>query len=171
MNISLPKYRIGFVTTTEDFPAPLASVWQALLFYEEVGIAPPFLLRWLLPVPLGICGSQTETETGSELTCRYAGGYLRKRVTEIAEMRRFAFDVVEQNLALRGVRLLGGEYNFQSLAPERTRVALSTRYASPHRPGWLCARLEAALCHCFHRHLLAAMRERLATIAPSPAAV
>jgi hypothetical protein len=129
------------------------------LFYEEVSAPPRFLLRWLLPVPLGTTGSKSIV--GSEVKCLYTGGYLLKRVSAIVEMRRFAFDVIEQNLALRGLRALGGEYRLDAVAPARTRVTLSTRYASPYRPDWVCARLESAVCHCFHRHLLNAMRQTL----------
>ena len=168
MHSSFPNSRLRLVTTSEDFPATPAIVWQALLFYEEVSVPPPFFLRWLLPVPLGTTGSKSTV--GSEVKCRYAGGHLLKRVSAIVEMRRFAFDVIEQNLALRGVRVLGGEYNLYAVAPARTRVTLSTRYASPHRPDWLCARVEAAVCHCFHRHLLGAMRQNLVADVLAPAA-
>jgi hypothetical protein len=159
MHSLFPNSRLRLVNTSEDFPAAPAIVWQTLLFYEEVTAAPPFFLRWLLPVPLGTAGSKSTV--GSEVKCRYAGGHLLKRVSAFIEMRRFAFDVIEQDLALRGVRLLGVEYNLHALAPRRTRVTLSTRYASPHRPDWVCARLEATVCHCFHRHLLSAMRQNL----------
>lgn len=159
MHSSFANPRLRVVSTSEDFPVAPAIVWQTLLFYEELSAAPPFFLRWLLPVPLGTAGSKSTV--GSEVKCRYAGGHLLKRVSAIVEMRRFAFDVIEQNLALRGVRVLGGEYNLRSVAPARTRVTVSTRYASPHRPDWICARFEAAVCHCFHRHLLGAMRQNL----------
>jgi hypothetical protein len=159
MHSSFPNSRPRLVRTSEDFAATPAIVWQTLLFYEEVSGAPPFLLRWLLPVPLGTAGSKSSV--GSEVKCRYAGGHLLKRVSAVVEMRRFAFDVIEQNLALGGVRLLGGEYNLHAVAPARTRLTLSTRYVSPHRPDWVCARFEAAVCHCFHRHLLGAMRQNL----------
>ena len=168
MHSLFPNSRLRIVSTSEDFPATSAIVWQTLLFYEEVSAAPPFFLRWLLPVPLGTVGSKSTV--GSEVKCRYAGGHLLKRVSAIVEMRRFAFDVIEQNLALRGVRVLGGEYNLYAVAPARTRVTLSTRYVSPHRPDWLCAGVEAAVCHCFHRHLLGAMRQNLVADVLAPAA-
>jgi hypothetical protein len=159
MHSSFPKSRLRLVSTSADFPATPAIVWQTLLFYEEVSAAPPFFLRWLLPVPIGTVGSKSTV--GSEVKCRYAGGHLLKRVSAIMEMRCFAFDVIEQNLALSGVRVLGGEYNLHAVTRARTRVTLSTRYASPHRPDWVCGRFEAAVCHCFHRHLLGAMRQNL----------
>ena len=169
MHSSFPKSRLRLVSTSADFPATPAIVWQTLLFYEEVSAVPPFFLRWLLPVPLGTAGSKSIV--GSEVKCCYAGGHLLKRVSAIVEMRHFAFDVIEQNLALCGLRLLGGEYNLIAVASARTRVTLSTRYASPYRPDWVCARLEAAVCHCFHGHLLSAMRQNLGADLLAPIAV
>ena len=169
MHSSFPNARLRLVSTSEHFPTTPAIVWQTLLFYEEVIAPPPFFLRWLLPVPLGTAGSKAIV--GGEVKCRYDGGHLLKRVSAIVEMRRFAFDVIEQNLPLCGVRVLGGEYNLRAVAPARTHVTLSTRYASSHRPDWVCARFEAAVCHCFHRHLLGAMRRNLvADVLASPAA-
>jgi hypothetical protein len=73
MHSSFPNSRLRLVNTSEDFPAAPAIVWQTLLFYEEVTAAPPFFLRWLLPVPLGTAGSKSTV--GSEVKCRYAGGH------------------------------------------------------------------------------------------------
>ena len=125
MHSSFPNSRLRLVSTSEDFPATPAIVWQTLLFYEEVSAAPPFFLRWLLPAPLGTAGSKSTV--GSEVKCRYAGGQLLKRVSAIVEMRRFAFDVIEQNLALRGVRVLGGECQFCMPWRLRARVSHSRR--------------------------------------------
>ena len=159
MNISIPNSRLGFVSTSEDFLAPSMMIWQALLFYEEVRLTPPFFLRCLLPTPLGTRGCKSMV--GGEVMCSYFHGHLIKRVTAIIEPRHYAFDVVEQDLALRGVRLLAGEYSLRNVAPAVTRVTVSTRYASAHRPAWLCSRLESAVCHCFHRHLLRAIQQNL----------
>lgn len=159
MNVSIPNSRLGVVSTSEDFLAPTTLVWERLLFYEEVTLTPPFFLQWLLPAPLATSGCKSIV--GSEVKCWYVQGHLIKRVTEMIESRRYGFEVTEQNLALRGVRLLGGEYGLRAVSPKLTRVTLSTRYASPHRPAWLCARVEAAICHCFHRHLLGALRQNL----------
>jgi hypothetical protein len=38
---------------------------------------------------------------------------------------------------------------------------MATRYSSPYHPRWLCGRLEALVCHSFHRHIFAAMRNNL----------
>ncbi len=102
-----------------------------------------------------------KSEVGSDVKCRYVGGHLLKRVTRIVRRQNYAFEVVEQNLALGGIRLLGGDYTLRMIAKDRTRVALATHYASPNCPRWLFGRLEAAVCHSFHRYILSAMRSNL----------
>jgi hypothetical protein len=143
------------VVTCRDFSAPCEAVWAALLFFEEISESLPFLLRALLPRPTGTEGCKSEV--GGEVKCRYVGGHLVKRVTRVIHGRSYSFEVVEQNLGLAGIRLLGGDYMLGRISTSQTRVALATRYESPNRPRWLCARLEAAVCHLFHRHILSAM--------------
>jgi hypothetical protein len=147
------------VTTCQDFLAPRDAIWEALMFYEEVPKTRSFLLRRFLPTPIGTEGCKSEV--GSEVRCHYVDGHLVKRVTHIARGHNYAFEVIEQNLALGGIKLLGGEYTLCGLSEDRTRVALATRYASPNYPRWLFGRLEAAVCHSFHHYILSAMRSNL----------
>ena len=147
------------VTTCEDFLAPRDAVWKALMFYEEVPKTRPFLLRRFLPTPIGTEGCKSEV--GGEVKCRYADGHLVKRVTHIVREHNYGFEIIEQNLTLGGIRLLGGEYTFCELSEDRTRVALATRYASPNYPRWLFGRVEAAVCHSFHHYILSAMQSNL----------
>jgi hypothetical protein len=153
------KEHSASVTTCQDFVAPADAVWHALMFYEEVATERPFLLRRFLPTPIGTEGCKSEV--GSEVKCRYVDGHLVKRVTHIVRGHSYAFEIIEQNLALGGIRLLGGEYTFRKLSEDRTRVALTTRYASPNYPRWLFGRVEAAVCHSFHRYILSAMQSNL----------
>lgn len=130
------------------------------MFYEDVTDSPPFFLRGILPAPLGSEGCKSEV--GSEVKCRYAAGNLVKRVTHIIRWRSYSFEVIEQNLSLRGgIKVLGGDYVIHKLSQDRTRVALSTRYESPNQPRWLFGRLEATVCHLFHRHILTAIRNNV----------
>ena len=147
------------VTTFHDFFAAVDAVWDALMFYEEIAEERPFLLRRFLPTPIGTQGCKSEV--GSDVKCRYEGGHLLKRVTRIVRRQNYAFEVVEQNLALGGIRLLGGDYTLRMMAKDRTRVALATHYASPNCPRWLFGRVEAAVCHSFHGYILSAMRSNL----------
>ena len=147
------------VTTCQDFFAPHDAVWEALMFYEEVSKTRPFILRRFLPAPIGTEGCKSEV--GSEVRCRYVDGHLVKRVTHIVRGHNYAFEIIEQNLALGGIQLLGGEYALCKLSEDRTRVALATRYASSNYPRWLFGRFEAAVCHSFHHYILSAMRSNL----------
>jgi hypothetical protein len=147
------------VTTCQDFFAPRDAVWEVLMFYEEVVQTRPFLLRRFLPTPIGTEGCKSEV--GGEVKCRYVDGHLLKRVTHIVRGHNYAFEIIEQNLTLGGIMVLGGDYTLRKLSEGRTRVALATRYASPNYPRWLFGRVEAAVCHLFHHYILTAMRSNL----------
>lgn len=145
------------VMTAMRFAAPAERVWDGLMFYEQILRRPPLLLRLLLPTPLRAEGSRSVV--GDETRCVYEGGHLVKRVIRIEPGRHYGFDVVEQSLRIGpGIRLLGGAYRLVDLPDGKTRLELTTRYASSRRPGWLWRPIEAAVCHVFHRHLLGAMR-------------
>jgi hypothetical protein len=147
------------VTTCQDFFAATDAVWDALMFYEEITEERPFILRRFLPTPIGTQGNKSDV--GADVKCRYVGGHLLKRVTRIIRGHNYAFEVVEQNLALGGIRLLGGNYTLHTLSKDYTRVALATHYASRNSPRWLFERLEAAVCHSFHHYILSAMQRNL----------
>jgi hypothetical protein len=165
-NLELPavlsdrKRSTASIVTYQDFSLSAAAVWNVLMFYEEITETPPWLLSWFLPVPLSTSGRKSEV--GNILYCRYNDGYLCKLITNIVDERSYAFDITEQHLSLRGIILLGGDYTFSQLSAGRTRVALTTRYSSRYQPRWLCRWLEGIVCHSFHRHILNAMRNKLA---------
>jgi hypothetical protein len=150
---------VASVTTCQDFFAAADAVWDTLIFYEEIAEDRPFFLRYFLPIPIGTQGCKSEV--GSDVKCQYATGHLLKRVTRIVRRRNYTFQVVEQHLDLGGIRLLGGDYTLRTLSKDRTRVALATHYASPNSPRWLFGRVEAAVCHSFHRYILSGMRSNL----------
>jgi hypothetical protein len=159
LEFSRSQHHAASVTTYQDFFAAADAVWDALMFYEEIAEDRPFLLRHFLPIPIGTQGCKSEV--GSDVKCQYASGHLLKRVTRIIRGHHYAFEVVEQNIALGRIRLLGGDYSLRMLSKDRTRVALATHYASPNSPRWLFGRVEAAVCHSFHRYILSGMRSNL----------
>lgn len=139
------------------FRAPIERTWNGLRFYEEVLQRPPVALRFLLPVPLRVVGPKSRV--GDEARCFYDRGELVKRVTNVDEGSHLRFDVLEQRLRLAGgLRLLGGSYSLRALTDVATEVVLETRYCGGHRPRWLWRRVEAAVGHLFHRHILRGMR-------------
>jgi hypothetical protein len=130
------------------------------MFYEQIKERPPLLLRLLLPLPIGT--ESPKSKIGDKVRCSYEGGHLLKCITQIDVGRHYAFDVVEQDLAIGGgLMLSGGCYTLCELPSGGTEVAVTTRYVSPSRPGWFWKPIEAAACHLFHRHLLSAMRRKL----------
>jgi hypothetical protein len=142
------------------FAAPPERVWNGLMFYEQIDERPPLHLRLLLPVPIGT--EKTKSTVGAHVRCSYEGGHLVKRITEIDPKRHYGFDVVEQTLAIGGgLTLSGGGYSLRELPDGHTEVAVTTRYTGGRRPGWFWKPVEAAVCHLFHRHLLAAMRRKV----------
>jgi hypothetical protein len=155
------------VRTAMVFDAARASVWERLMFYEQIDERPPLHLRMLLPVPIETVGRKSEV--GDEARCNYEGGHLVKRVTEIEARVRYAFDVIEQELVIGGgMRLFGGEYVLRDLADGRTEVTVATRYTSAKRPRWLWEPVERAVCHSFHRHILRAMRRGIGASNATP---
>lgn len=148
------------IVTRVRFAAAPEQVWDTLLFYEQIEERPPLHLRLLLPLPIRSDGPKSKV--GDEARCSYQGGHLLKRITRVDIGRHYGFEVVEQNLAVRGgLTLTGGAYTLRPLPGGGTEVAVATRYVSGLRPGWLWQPLEAFVCHLFHRHLLAAMRRKV----------
>lgn len=148
------------IVTRMNFAAPPAKVWNGLMFYEQIDEPPPMHLRLLLPVPVRT--ESSKTKVGDEVKCTYVGGHLLKRITRIDAGSHYGFDVVEQDLAFGGgLMLQGGCYTLRQLPGGGTEVAVTTNYVSPRRPDWLWKPIEAAVCHMFHRYLLAAMRRKV----------
>lgn len=147
--------RMNFATSPEE-------VWEGLVFYEQIEKRPPLLLRVLLPVPIRAKGRKSEVD--DEVTCQYVSGHLRKRVTRVTHGRSYAFEVIEQNLMLgRGIKLSKGSYTLRPLSDGGTQVLVETQYSSSKRTRWLRRRIEAFVCHSFHRHILTAMRNNLSS--------
>jgi hypothetical protein len=153
-------HRSASIVTRMNFSASPEQVWSGLMFYEQIEGRPPLHLRLLLPLPIRTDGSKSAV--GDEAICLYEGGHLLKRVTHVDTLRHYGFEIVEQNLAVRGGLILsGGCYTLRELPGRRTEVAVTTRYVSRKRPGWLWRPIEAIVCHLFHRHLLSAMRRKI----------
>jgi hypothetical protein len=148
------------IVTRMKFATSRERVWDGLMFYEQLEVRPPLHLRLLLPLPIGT--ENSKSRVGDEVRCLYQGGHLLKRITRIDPGCHYGFEVVEQNLAIGGgLTLSGGCYTLCALPTGDTEVAVTTRYVSLRRPGWLWKPIEAAVCHLFHRHLLSAMRRKV----------
>lgn len=161
-SIVTPVQRFASVVTRMTFSGRREAIWRGLLFYEQIRRRPPLLLRLLLPLPVRTDGSRSGV--GEDVVCHYRGGRLLKRLTRIEPGHCYEFDVIEQTFKIGGgLTLLGGGYRLVDLSEDRTEVTLVTRYTSPHRPRWLCERIEAGVCHTFHRHILEGIRDNVSS--------
>ena len=148
------------ILTRMRFAASPERVWRGMMFYEQIEKRPPLHLRLLLPVPIGT--EKVKAKVGEVVRCSYEGGHLLKRLTKIDPQRHYGFDVIEQTLSIGGgLTLSGGGYTLRELTGGDTEVAVTTRYVGGRRPDWFWKPIEAAVCHMFHRHLLAAIRREV----------
>jgi hypothetical protein len=154
------------VATTVRFNAVTETVWQGMLFYEEVPSRPMPLLRLFLPAPVRTEGEKTRV--GATIACTYDGGYLEKRITAAERARFVRFDVLVQQLGVEDcISMTGGSYEMSD-HPGGSELVLTTRYRGHLRPRWLWRPLERFLAHRLHRHILDGMRAALETSVPVP---
>lgn len=149
----------GSITTCMHFQAEPQTIWNSILFYEEVPRVPPLLLRTFLSCPLGTEGNKTRI--GELVRCIYHAGHLIKSITAVTPGRLLQFEVVEQHLGFEDCVLTrGGSY---SLSPcgHGTDVTLVTNYWAYLHPRGLWSLLEALLVHRLHRHILDGLRTAL----------
>lgn len=134
-------------------------VWDCLMTYEEIPVKAPWLLRWLLPEPIGTSGDKTRP--GEEVPCTYAEGGLVKQILTVHAPHQLTFAVLDQNLGVEAcVVAQGGAYRIEPEG-EGSRVTLLTRYVAKLHPRWLWRRVEVFLGHRFHEHVLGGMRVSL----------
>jgi hypothetical protein len=132
--------------------ATAESVWDQILFYEEVPGRPAFPLRALLPTPIRSEGEKTRV--GAIIRCAYDGGDLAKRITRVEPPHLLAFEVVAQRLGIEScVVTLGGSYRIRTCG-DATDVELTTSYQTFLRPRPLWRPLEALLVGQLHGHIL-----------------
>jgi hypothetical protein len=170
------NYAVETVSTSAIFQAPPDAAWDAVTFYEEVKLDPPWLLRLGLPRPLFATGPSRAP--GDVKICVYTKGRLAKRVTRSVRGELLAFDVVRQhNIEDHDVRLTDGSFSFEPL-PGGTaiRVTLTTRYEPLLGPRWVWRPFELLATRTLHEHVLNGMRSNLEAqkampIAPAQGAV
>jgi hypothetical protein len=144
------------VATRLHFDASPEAIWNHLMLFEEVPGRPPFLLRALLPHPVRTEGDKNRV--GTTVRCRYRGGDLFKRITEVEPPHLLQFEVIEQRLGIEGCILThGGSYQVHPCG-DASDVVLITRYRAYLRPRFLWRPLEAFLVGQLHRHILRGVR-------------
>lgn len=141
------------VTTQVHVDAGPESVWNRILFYEDVPRRPPMLLGALLPHPVRTQGDKTCI--GANVQCIYGGGRsLAKRITAVQPPRLLAFEVIEQSLGIEECLItLGGCYQIERCGGA-SHVVLKTSYQARLHPRWLWRQVEAFLVSQLHTHIL-----------------
>lgn len=148
------------VTTRMHFNSSPETVWNCMMFYEEIPVRPSLLLRIFLPTPVRTAGNKTEL--GAPIQCTYTTGHLVKRMTLIEPPHLVRFEVVEQHLGFeRCAVTTSGSYEILRDA-EGTDVALTTNYKTNLRPRWFWRRLEKLVATRLHRHILNGMLSAIA---------
>jgi len=153
------------IVTRVQFDASPDTVWNHLVFYEEVPGPAPLLLRMLLPHPVRTEGDKTRL--GAVVRCAYRGGDLIKRITAVEPPHFLQFEVVGQRLGIEDCVLTqGGSYQILDRG-DATEVVLVTNYQAYLRPRYLWRPLEARLVSQLHGHILRGLNTAL--LATSPA--
>jgi len=147
------------VQTTLTIDSTPQEAWDAVMFYEEVGHEPPWLLRFALPQPVRSTGNKQKT--GEVIRCVYRRGHLCKQITDVQPQKRIAFKVTEQKLHFeRDVALLDGSFEFAPAPRGGVNVTLTTRYQRKLHPRWLWLTTERHVVHTLHRHVLEGMKRK-----------
>jgi len=141
------------------------SVWNRILFYEDVPKRAPLLLGALLPRPIRTQGDKNGV--GSRVQCVYEGGRsLAKRITAVEPPSTLQFEVTEQSLGIEDCLVAtGGSYQIEACGFS-SHVTLTTTYRAFLHPRWLWRRVEAALMSQLHTHILRGLL--VATSAENP---
>ena len=147
------------VSTARVIEASPAEIWDALMFYEDVGVDPPLLLRLGLPNPVSSSGPMSAP--GDVRTCVYSKGELRKRITAVSAPDHLAFEVIEQNIGFeRSVALVGGEFSLLSVGNRRTRLTLTTVYRPKLGARFVWSPIERLAVQTLHRHVMRGIAEQ-----------
>jgi len=144
---------IETVTTQLHVDASPDSVWNRIVFFEEVPRRPPFLLGALLPRPIRTQGDKTRL--GATVECIYNGGRsLVKRITGVDPPRLLQFEVMTQSLGIEDcLKPVGGSYQIESCG-RASHVFLRTHYEARLHPRALWRPIEAFLVGQLHTHIL-----------------
>ncbi|VAX40207.1 hypothetical protein MNBD_PLANCTO02-1022, partial [hydrothermal vent metagenome] len=145
------------VSTNLTFHATATEAWESMMFYEEVNVEPPWLLKLALPRPVKAEGKMGQV--GEVRRCLYENGHISKRITKRVERKELAFTVIEQKLHFeKDVTLKDGRFLLHQINEKETQVILTTRYVRHLRPAWLWKPIEEKVVHTLHQHVLEGMK-------------
>jgi uncharacterized protein YndB with AHSA1/START domain len=140
------------VTTQVTISEPPATVWNALMYYEEVTHPPPWILRVGLARPTATQG--WSRKVGETRKCLYNKGWITKRVTQVTSNHSLHFDIVEQHIGYeRDVRLTGGSFVLSPTSDGATLLTMTTHYQPLLGPRWGWAWAEHLAVGILHEYV------------------
>jgi hypothetical protein len=152
------------VATQVRLSATPEEIWHQIMFYEDVSETPVFLLRALLPYPVGAEGDKTRP--GATVHCVYRIGHITKRIKATDRPHLLEFEVIQQCLGIESCLVTReGSYRI-SANGDSSCVVLITEYEAYLRPRFFWRRLEARLIGQLHLHILGGITTAIRTRAP-----
>ena len=157
---SMPRRtEIAVIKTGLTIDSTPEEAWKAVMFYEDVEHAPPWLLHLALPQPIRSEGSKQKE--GETVTCFYNCGEIKKRISKVDAPRKLAFDVVDIQMRSENyAKLKDGSFEIEPLGAKQCRITLTTRFERKLHPSFFWEPIEHQVIHTLHGHVLEGMRRK-----------
>jgi hypothetical protein len=150
---------IAVIKTGLTIDATPEEAWNAIMFYEDVEHAPPWLLNLALPQPIRSEGSKQKE--GEIVTCFYNCGEIKKRISKVDAPRQLAFDVVDIQMRSENyAKLKDGSFEIEPVGTKQSRITLTTRFERKLHPSFFWEPIEHKVIHTLHGHVLEGMRRK-----------
>jgi hypothetical protein len=153
------RTEIAVIRTGLTIDATPEEAWNAIMFYEDVEHAPPWLLHLALPQPIRSEGSKQKE--GEVVTCFYNCGEIKKRISKVDAPRQLAFDVVTVQMRSENyAELKDGSFEIEPVGDTQSRITLTTRFERKLHPTFFWEPIEHTVVHTLHGHVLEGMRRK-----------
>lgn len=153
------RTEVAVIKTGLTMDATPEEAWNAIMFYEDVEHAPPWLLHLALPQPIRSEGNKQNE--GEIVTCFYNSGEIKKRISRVDAPRKLAFDVVEIQMRSENyARLKNGSFEIEGRGENQCQITLTTRFQRKLQPAFVWEPIERKVIHTLHGHVLEGMRRK-----------
>ncbi len=153
------RTEIAVIKTGLTIDATPQEAWNAIMFYEDVEHAPPWLLNLALPQPIRSEGSKQKE--GEIVTCFYNCGEIKKRISKVDAPRKLAFDIVDIQMRSENyAKLQDGSFEIEPMGTKQSRITLTTRFERKLHPSFFWEPIEHKVIHTLHGHVLEGMRRK-----------
>lgn len=153
------RQEIAVIKTGLTIDATPEEAWNAIMFYEDVEHAPPWLLHLALPQPIRSEGSKQKP--GEVVTCFYNCGEIKKRISLVEPPRKLAFDVIDIRMRSENyANLKDGSFEIEPVGEKQSRITLTTRFERKLHPSFFWEPIEHKVIHTLHGHVLEGMRRK-----------